>query len=708
MRKQRVVAAAVSLLIASMVLTTPEITYAEAVETAVEESTENNAVSLPEEAHSIEESAETAKDEVTAENFTNQEESTEQEKKDRTDNGDSADSLENAEDVDDAYNSDCTEDIDDSNTEEKSETSEEPTKRNESESNNSENDKASDDTDGTVNSDITQTADGEKNSNDTKNDSDSQEDAASAPVIKVGTGSRVLQIPEVIDTHKFWQIGKYSFFTTQESGIYEEMDTESKQVGHINVGGLVYRLKEESDWLYVESGEVRGFIPQDVLMTDDVSAAYKETVWNTFGATTDEAQATFDWEPYYAIVDVPYYENTAYTYYRATTKQVVIEKNYALVQADTYLNVRNSASVDGAVVGQADPGALLYVIAEEDSDWIYIESGEVRGFVCAEYVSRGTKIDEEVQANGEESYCTAKSTASVENNTAYYYSLQTVESGDPGEDMGKSIVEYAKNYVGNAYVWGGTDLVNGADCSGFVQSVYAMYGIVLPRVAENQAQVGMAIAYEYARPGDLVFYQDAAGYIYHVAIYAGDGRTVEAFSTEQGIIEGMVNTAELAWCVRVLDDNSLSKKTSDTGAMTVTPTEIVGGVCTYEKWNTNWVAGTAQKALHELYENYDKEGFGMIGDRYVIACTTTYGRVGDMIDFELADGTVVKTIIGDTKNQSDDGCNLYGHLQGQNVLEFLVNRELWYPNHANPGTEVCHPELGQTVVQVINYGNILV
>lgn len=84
------------------------------------------------------------------------------------------------------------------------------------------------------------------------------------------------------------------------------------------------------------------------------------------------------------------------------------------------------------------------------------------------------------------------------------------------------------------------------------------------------------------------------------------------------------------------------------------------------------------KLREEAGMNFDEDGFGKINDRYVIACTTTFGQVGDYIDWELDNGTVIKTVIGDIKNQNDEGCNEWGHRNGLCVIEFVVDKESWY------------------------------
>lgn len=108
------------------------------------------------------------------------------------------------------------------------------------------------------------------------------------------------------------------------------------------------------------------------------------------------------------------------------------------------------------------------------------------------------------------------------------------ESSNSG--LGTSIANYALQFVGNPYVWGGTSLTNGADCSGFVQSVMANFGIYLARVAEDQAAGGTSVSPGSEQAGDLVFYVDESGYIYHVALCIGGGQVVHASNPTSGII----------------------------------------------------------------------------------------------------------------------------------------------------------------------------
>ena len=106
------------------------------------------------------------------------------------------------------------------------------------------------------------------------------------------------------------------------------------------------------------------------------------------------------------------------------------------------------------------------------------------------------------------------------------------ESDEDVTTLGQQICDYACQFVGNPYVYGGTSLTNGTDCSGFTQSVYAHFGISIPRDSFSQRSCGVAVAYEDAQPGDIICY---AG---HVALYLGNGEIVHASTESTGITYG--------------------------------------------------------------------------------------------------------------------------------------------------------------------------
>ena len=116
-------------------------------------------------------------------------------------------------------------------------------------------------------------------------------------------------------------------------------------------------------------------------------------------------------------------------------------------------------------------------------------------------------------------------------NTVDYDSSESSSgsSSSSSSGSGSSVVDYATQFVGNPYVWGGTSLTSGADCSGFVQSVYANFGVSLPRTSYEQQNAGTEVSYADAQPGDLICYGG------HVAIYMGNGQIVHASNSRDGI-----------------------------------------------------------------------------------------------------------------------------------------------------------------------------
>ena len=149
---------------------------------------------------------------------------------------------------------------------------------------------------------------------------------------------------------------------------------------------------------------------------------------------------------------------------------------------------------------------------------------------------------------------------------------------------------------------------------------------------------------------------------------------------------------------------------SRAGATSVSGTEIVipeglGSVHTFMGWQCITSTTSNQYRLRqEAGENYDSEGFAIIDGRYVIACTTTFGNVGDYVDFYQEDGLVFHCIIGEIKSRKDAGCTEWGHNNGHCIIEFVVDRDSWYPSHENPGTPSCHPEWAVNLVKAVNIG----
>ncbi len=193
-------------------------------------------------------------------------------------------------------------------------------------------------------------------------------------------------------------------------------------------------------------------------------------------------------------------------------------KLYATVKKGTEtLNVRQEKSTEADIVTQLDDGDS-HVVKGEAAEWVKIKVGGETGYVAKEYVSTKLRFGKAVSIQEEQAEETESSSSA---------------------SQGSSIASYALQFVGNPYVWGGTSLTNGADCSGFTMSVYAHFGYGLPHSSASQSGCGRSVSLSDLQPGDLVFYRHG-GSIGHVAMYIGGGRVVHAQCARTGITTSSV------------------------------------------------------------------------------------------------------------------------------------------------------------------------
>ena len=209
----------------------------------------------------------------------------------------------------------------------------------------------------------------------------------------------------------------------------------------------------------------------------------------------------------------------------------------------TTLKVREEPGLDATVLGLIPIDDQL-IVTEELGDWVKVNIEEGDGYVSTDYVTLSTefvkaesKEEEEARLAKEEAErkaaqaaakAAAKSSSSSSSGSQEVYA--PVISGSESE-LGQSVANFACQFVGNPYVWGGTSLTNGADCSGFVMSVYNNFGVSLPHSSSADRSVGAAVnGIENAQPGDIVCYSG------HVVIYIGNGQIVHASTAKTGII----------------------------------------------------------------------------------------------------------------------------------------------------------------------------
>ena len=255
--------------------------------------------------------------------------------------------------------------------------------------------------------------------------------------------------------------------------------------------------------------------------------------------------------------------------------------NLGISNVNDNLNVRQEPNENGKMVGKLPKNAVCEMIAQE-GEWTLIKSGKVEGYVKSEYLISGweakkraletktavavvntesLKVREEpntecavitlvpqgeeldvveilegwvkVLIDDEENYVSADY-VKVEEKLPTAINMTELLYGQGVSDLRVDLCQYAKQFIGNPYVWGGTSLTKGADCSGFVQSVFKKFGVSLPRTSAVQAGVGRKVSISEAQPGDLVFYAKG-GRINHVALYIGNGQVVHASSRRTGI-----------------------------------------------------------------------------------------------------------------------------------------------------------------------------
>ncbi len=313
--------------------------------------------------------------------------------------------------------------------------------------------------------------------------------------------------------------------------IRKEPNTDSEILGKLYEGSAAKILKQDDKWVKIKSGKVEGYINTEFL---------------AIGFSAEE------------LVD------------KYGTK-------WAKVNTTT-LKVREDKSIDATVLTLVPLGEEFEVVKEYD-EWVKIlidegnEGSEATvGYVSKEYVDIRVEFkqaisveEEQAKAKAEEEARRAEEEAAAKlaereknnqnnnssnnnsnnnnsnNNSSNNNSNNNTSNNDSsdfgkvvGSGSGAEIASFALKFVGNPYVYGGTSLTNGADCSGFVQSVFKSFGIGLPRTSSSQSTVGKKIDVSDARAGDLIFY-GSNGSVGHVAICIGGGQVVHASNKKTGI-----------------------------------------------------------------------------------------------------------------------------------------------------------------------------
>ncbi len=268
-----------------------------------------------------------------------------------------------------------------------------------------------------------------------------------------------------------------------------EASTDAEIVGKLYPYAVAHVVERGEEWSKVESGSVSGYVANEFLMFGDEAGAY----------ITENYK-------YCASVEVP------------------------------ALNVRQDQSTESECIGSVTGGQELDVLGETD-EWVEIQyNDDTVGYVAKEFVEVGWNYPtamtlEEEQAMIEAALAEkAAKAAQTITRSSEIAVLPPVNTSAEGLALGQQIASYACQFVGNPYVYGGSSLTNGTDCSGFTMAVYAQFGYSLSHSSAVQMSQGTAVSLDAVQPGDIICYSG------HVGLYIGGGQIVHASTETTGII----------------------------------------------------------------------------------------------------------------------------------------------------------------------------
>ena len=358
-------------------------------------------------------------------------------------------------------------------------------------------------------------------------------------------------------------VGTLAFAQCEEYiNIRESASTDSAVTAKIYNNGSATIEEQDGDWYKIRSGNAEGYVKAEYFVTGEAAdavaqkAAYNvamvhPTDLNIRSDANEDSEVLAtahekdelevvawngDWMKVALGGDVYGYVNAYYvdykTYYptaetieeeqaRLSAEQEAAEAADYVASDDTAETLPEETYEEPTVDDSSDTEEASYPDDSDETTW-------------TEAPATDETVWTEAPAETESPYTEAPETEAPY--TEAPAETEAPETEAPSTSgVGQQIADFAVQYVGNPYVWGGTSLTEGADCSGFVQTVFANFGLYLSRTAESQSYGGTSISLDNLQPGDLLFY-NSTGSIDHVAIYIGGGQIVHAANSRSGII----------------------------------------------------------------------------------------------------------------------------------------------------------------------------
>lgn len=347
---------------------------------------------------------------------------------------------------------------------------------------------------------------------DSKNSSSTKQITSTMDIAMIDDGDQALAAAPTVTMTKQQRDAKAeeetfkSLVIAQVNNYVNVRDLPSEEgniVGKLYDKSVGVFIEEENGWYKIESGSVTGYVKGEYCVTGEAAVELAKKVGTRIATVTT-----------------------------------------------TTLKVREQPSTDSSVLGLVPIDDDLLVTEELDG-WVKINIEEGDGYVSTDYVTLSTefvkaesKAEEEARLKKAEeerkaaeaaaaaSQAKKKSTSSSSSNSSSSASQAPAMTVSGGSEYGNAVANYALQFVGNPYVYGGSSLTNGTDCSGFVMSVYSNFGIGLPHSSSADRKVGYEVegGLANAQPGDLICYSG------HVALYIGNGQIVHASTAKTGII----------------------------------------------------------------------------------------------------------------------------------------------------------------------------